>query len=147
MSTLTSIFELQITDFIYKISAASLAGLCIGLERQYKGKSAGLKTNTIVAIGAAVFIMLSLEFKNTSGIDITRVLGQVIVGVGFLGAGVIVQRKDKIKGLTTAATIWCSAGAGCLAAYGFYGELAIATALIVAINLIFGWVDIRFFER
>src|SRR5690606_1170893 len=147
MSTLTSIFELQITDFIYKISAACLAGLCIGLERQYKGKSAGLKTNTIVAIGAAVFIMLSLEFENTSGVDITRVLGQVIVGVGFLGAGVIVQRKDKIKGLATAATIWCSAGAGCLAAYGFYGDLAIATVLIVAINLIFGWVDIRFFER
>ncbi|EKF56004.1 Mg(2+) transport protein C, mgtC family protein [Galbibacter marinus] len=147
MNTINSIFEMHIQDFMYKILAASLAGLLIGLERQYKGKSAGLKTNTIVAIGASIFIMLSLEFENRVGVDITRVLGQIVVGVGFLGAGVIVQRKDKIKGLTTAATIWCSAAAGCLAAYGFYGELAFATVVIVAINLVFGWVDVRFFNK
>lgn len=147
MNTINSIFEMHIQDFMYKILAASLAGLLIGLERQYKGKSAGLKTNTIVAIGASIFIMLSLEFENRVGVDITRVLGQIVVGVGFLGAGVIVQRKDKIKGLTTAATIWCSAAAGCLAAYGLYGELAFATVVIVAINLVFGWVDVRFFNN
>lgn len=147
MDTINAIFEMHIQDFMYKILAACLAGLLIGLERQYKGKSAGLKTNTIVAIGASVFIMLSLEFENRVSVDISRVLGQVVVGVGFLGAGVIVQRKDKIKGLTTAATIWCSAAAGCLAAYGLYGELAFTTVVIVAINLIFGWVDVRFFNK
>jgi len=147
MNTITDIFEMQIADFMYKIMAACLAGLFIGLERQYKGKHAGLKTNTIVAIGASIFIMLSLEFEHRSGVDITRVLGQVIVGVGFLGAGVIVQRKDKIKGLTTAATIWCSAAAGSLAAYGLYGELAFATVAIVTINLVFGWIDVRFFNK
>lgn len=141
MIALNSLFELQIPDFIYKILAASLAGLLIGLEREFKGKSAGLKTNTIVAVGASIFVMISLHFENQFGVDITRVIGQVVVGIGFLGAGVIVQRENKIHGLTTAATIWCSAAAGCLAANAFYAELAFATVLIVAINLIFGFVD------
>lgn len=141
MIILNAIFELQIPGFIYKISAACIAGLLIGLEREYKGKSAGLKTNAIVSVGAAIFVMMSLHFENQFGVDITRVLGQIVVGIGFLGAGVIVQRKSKIQGLTTAATIWCSAAAGCLAANGFYVELAIATLLIVVVNLVFGWVD------
>jgi putative Mg2+ transporter-C (MgtC) family protein len=141
MIALNSLFELQIPGFIYKILAACLAGLLIGLEREYKGKSAGLKTNTIVAMGASIFVMISLHFENQFGVDITRVLGQVVVGVGFLGAGVIVQRENKIQGLTTAATIWCSAAAGCLAANAFYAELTLATFLIVAVNLIFGWIE------
>lgn len=147
MIILNSIFELQIPGFIYKIIAACLAGLLIGLEREYKGKSAGLKTNTIVSVGASMFIMMSLQFENQFGVDITRVLGQVVVGIGFLGAGVIVQRKNKIQGLTTAATIWCSAAAGCLAAYGFFVELVIATLLIVAVNMLFGWVDTRVIQK
>src|SRR5690606_4845893 len=138
---LNSLFELHIPGFIYKILGACLAGLLIALEREYKGKSAGLKTTTIVAGGAAIYVMISLHFENQFGVDITRVLGQVVVGIGFLGAGVIVQRENKIQGLTTAATIWCSAAAGCLAANAFYAELAIATVLIVTINLVFGWID------
>lgn len=147
MIALNSIFELQIPGFIYKILAACLAGLLIGLEREYKGKSAGLKTNTIVAVGASIFVMISLHFENQFGVDVTRVLGQVVVGIGFLGAGVIVQRKNQIKGLTTAATIWCSAAAGCLAANAFYAELAFATILIVAVNLFFGWIDTRVIQK
>lgn len=147
MIALNSIFELQIPGFIYKILAACLAGLLIGLEREYKGKSAGLKTNTIVAVGASIFVMISLHFENQFGVDVTRVLGQVVVGIGFLGAGVIVQRKNQIKGLTTAATIWCSAAAGCLAANAFYAELAFATILIVAVNLFFGWIDTQVIQK
>lgn len=147
MIFLNSIFEPQIPGFIIKTLAACVSGLLIGLEREFKGKNAGLKTNAIVAIGACVFVMISLEFENQFGVDITRVLGQIVVGIGFLGAGVIVQRKDQIKGLTTAATIWFSAAAGCLAANGFYMELAFATMVIVAINLVFGWVDTRILKK
>lgn len=68
-------------------------------------------------------------------------LGQVVMGVGFLGAGVILQKKDKIKGLTTAATVWCSASAGCLAAVSLLWELAILTFLVITLNVIFGYID------
>jgi len=137
----TVIENIKVTDFILKISAATIAGLLIGLEREYKGKSAGLKTNTLVAIGAAVFVIISLQYEHQFGVDATRVLSQVVVGIGFLGAGVILQKENKIKGLTTAATIWCSAAAGCLAATGLYIELAVLSILVVLINLIFGYVD------
>jgi putative Mg2+ transporter-C (MgtC) family protein len=74
-------------------------------------------------------------------VDITRVLSQVIIGIGFLGGGAILQKSDTIEGLTTAATIWCSAGAGCLAAMDMYGELAYLTLLVVSINTVFGYID------
>ncbi|MDG3582102.1 MULTISPECIES: MgtC/SapB family protein [Galbibacter] len=130
-------------NFILKTTAATISGLLIGLEREYKGKSAGLKTNTLVAIGACTFVIISLQYEHQFGVDITRVLSQVIVGIGFLGAGVILQKEDKIKGLTTAATIWCSAAAGCLAAAGLYVELALMTILVVLINVVFGYVDTK----
>ena len=93
----TVIENIKVTDFILKISAATIAGLLIGLEREYKGKSAGLKTNTLVAIGAAVFVIISLQYEHQFGVDATRVLSQVVVGIGFLGAGVILQKENKIK--------------------------------------------------
>ena len=82
----------QIIDFAIKIGFATLSGLLIGWEREFKGKSAGLKTNALVAIGAAAYVIISLRFENAIGVDITRVLSQVAVGIGFLGAGVILQK-------------------------------------------------------
>tara|TARA_R110002049_G_scaffold116110_1_gene268494 strand:- start:61024 stop:61470 length:447 start_codon:yes stop_codon:yes gene_type:complete len=133
----------EVMDFAIKIGVATVAGLIIGLEREYKGKSAGLKTNTLVAIGSAVFILISLKFRGEAYVDITRVLSQVIIGIGFLGGGVILQKhkEDSIKGLTTAATVWCSAGAGCLAAVGMFFELLVLTGLVIIINLLFGFID------
>lgn len=131
----------EIIDFALKTAMATASGLLIGLEREFKGKSAGLKTNGLVAIGAAVFVMISLKFQNENYVDVTRVLGQVVTGIGFLGAGVILQKKDKIKGLTTAATVWCSAGAGCLAAVSMFFELIVLTIIVIVINLVFGYLD------
>ena len=143
METVPDFSSLDTLTFLMKLGAATLSGICIGLEREMKGKSAGLKTNTLVAVGAAIFIMLSLQFEDVKYVDLTRVLSQVVTGVGFLGAGAILQKKnkDKVKGLTTAATIWCCAGAGCLAAVGMFKELAILTVWVVLFNLIFGYVD------
>lgn len=130
-------------EFVLKVGLAVIAGLFIGAEREYKGKSAGLRTNALVALGSCVFILISLEFRGEQNVDITRVLGQVVTGIGFIGAGTILHQGTKVEGLTTAATIWCSAGAGCLAAIGMYEELAVITILVIIINFVFSFFEIR----
>ncbi len=120
---------------------ALAAGTIIGLERQFHRKSAGLRTNGLVALGAAIFVLVSCEITQKSGADNTRIIGQVVTGVGFLGAGVILHQGISIQGLTTAATIWCSAAVGCLAATGYLLESALCTAIIVIVNLIFRRID------
>lgn len=141
--------EVDVTEFLYKTGAAIVAGFFMGLERQFKGKHAGLKTNTLVSLGAAVFTIVSTTFQHTEGADMTRVIGQIIVGVGFLGAGVIIQSKDekKVAGLATSATIWCSAAAGCLAALGLFAPLLFFTAMVVSINVLFGYLNKKVHEH
>ncbi len=131
----------DVWDFCLKIGAAILAGLVVGVERELKKKQAGLKTNALVSAGAAIFVIISLNFKTDFGVDITRVLSQVVVGIGFLGAGVIIKDRNNVKGLTTAATVWCSAALGCLAATEMYWELLFATIFIVIVNYLFAFVD------
>ncbi|MCH2490095.1 MAG: MgtC/SapB family protein [Flavobacteriales bacterium] len=132
---------MEVYEFALRIGCAIAAGILIGIEREFKNKSAGLKTNMLVALGAAVFVAISVRFIGDDYVDSTRVLSQVVIGVGFLGAGTIIQRGKDIHGLTTAATIWCSAGAGCLAGFGLYWELAILTVVVVIINYVFGIID------
>ncbi len=138
---------MELHDFVLRIGAAAVAGVLIGIEREFKNKHAGLKTNTLVSLGAAVFMITSLEFTGFKDADLTRVLSQIVVGVGFLGAGVIWKREGEIEGLTTAATIWCSAAVGCLASLAMYRELLIITALIIVINLLFGKIDNKIKEE
>jgi len=126
------------TEFILTMVIAMVAGVSIGIERQMKNKHAGLKTNALVAVGAAIFVSISHQFSDLEYVDESRILSQIVVGVGFLGAGVILKNNGKITGLATAASIWCSAGLGCLAAMQMYFELIVTTILIVCINLIFG---------
>lgn len=132
---------MELLEFGFRIGSALLAGLLIGFEREINNKNAGLKTNALVSLGAAVFVLTSLTFEGDAYVDTTRVIGQVVTGIGFIGAGVILHKGTVVRGLTTAATVWCSAGAGCLAAIGQYEELAVFTAVIVLINVAFGPVD------
>jgi putative Mg2+ transporter-C (MgtC) family protein len=125
-------------DYFFKILLAVFAGCLIGIEREYKGKDAGIKTNILVAVGACAYIIISLQFLGSEYTDITRVLGQVVTGIGFLGAGVILKRENRVEGLTTAATVWCSAAAGCIAALYLVTNLIIFTATVVIVNIIFG---------
>lgn len=117
-------------EFIIRLLAATAAGAAVGLEREINNKSAGLRTNTLVAIGAAIYVLISLEVLNESEGDASRIVGQIITGIGFLGAGVILHRGPSVHGLTTAATIWCSAALGCLAALAMYWQLIIAATMI-----------------
>lgn len=127
------------TDFLNKILLATVAGLLIGIEREFKGKDAGLKTNMLVSVGACAFVILSLEYQGGMFIDLTRVLGQIVTGIGFLGAGVILKKNNMVQGLTTAATVWCSAAAGCIAALYLVTNLMLFTGLVLVVNLIFGF--------
>lgn len=132
---------MDLWQFGVRIAAALFAGLFIGIEREIRNKNAGLKTNALVALGASVFVIISLHFRGEASVDITRVLGQVVTGIGFIGAGVILHTGTTVRGLTTAATVWCSAAAGCLAAIGLYEELLLLTIIIVFVNVFFGFLD------
>lgn len=132
---------MELWEFSLRIGAALLSGLFIGVEREIRNKNAGLKTNALVSLGAAVFVLVSFHFRGEPSVDITRVMGQVVTGIGFIGAGVILHTGTTVRGLTTAATVWCSAGAGCLAAAGLYLELLVLTILIVFVNVFFGYLD------
>lgn len=135
-------------EFIIRLLAASIAGGALGIERESSNKSAGLRTNMIVSVGAAIYVMISavLLEGSTTG-DPSRVMGQIVTGIGFLGAGVILHQGSSVKGLTTAATIWCSAALGCLAGFGMYWELAASTVLIIIINTVLRKADLLFVKK
>ncbi len=139
-----NLFSMEQLEFIIRILAATAAGGALGLERESNNKSAGLRTHTLVAISACIFSLISLRVVEGAEGDPTRVVGQIVTGIGFLGAGVILHRGPNVQGLTTAATIWSSAALGCLAAFGFYWELAASTLLIIFVNTAFKKADIWF---
>lgn len=132
---------MEIKIFIIRLFVAMLAGVIIGLERQIHHKSAGTRTNALVSMGSAIFVMISFQITGEKGGDATRIIGQIVTGIGFLGAGVILHQGINIQGLTTAATIWCSSGIGCLAAAGYYAEVAVAVVAVVFVNVVFRLLD------
>ena len=125
------------TEFFTRLIIALFAGLIIGFERQWHHKETGLKTNMLVATGAAAFVLLSIKVAaSTPNIDVTRITAQVVMGVGFLGAGVIFREGPNVHGLNSAATIWCSAAIGCIAASGYFAEALICTFLVTIVNTV-----------
>lgn len=124
------------TDFTLRLLTALVAGLLIGFERQWHHKSAGLRTNTLVSLGAAIFVLLSIIITTKDNGDVTRIIAQVVTGIGFLCAGIIFKEGLNVHGLTTAVTVWCCSAVGCLAAAGYFIETFIATFFIIGVNLI-----------
>jgi putative Mg2+ transporter-C (MgtC) family protein len=115
-------------------------GILIGLERQWRARMAGLRTNALVAAGATLFVLLSAHGFQGHDADPTRVAAQIVSGIGFLGAGVIMREGLSVRGLNTAATLWCSAAVGALAGAGMFGTAAAGTVAVVAINVALRWV-------
>jgi len=111
--------------------AAFVLGTLIGAERQYRQRSAGLRTNALVALGAAAFVDLGAR---VGGPGSTQVIAYVVSGIGFLGAGAIMKEGVNIRGLNTAATLWCSAAVGAAAGAALLAEAAMLTALVIAGN-------------
>ena len=126
---------MPLEDFIIRLLVAMLAGMIIGLEREWRLRTAGLVTNTLVAVGAAAYVVASVTLTKDSG-DPSRVLGQIAAGIGFLGAGVIMRDGFNIHGLNSAATIWCSAAIGALAGFNLIHEAFVAAVLVALINII-----------
>ena len=125
---------MDIETFALRLAVAFLLGSAIGAERQWHQKMAGLRTNVLVAVGAASFVTFSdLAAK---GVDPTRVAAQVVSGIGFLGAGVIMRDGFNVHGLNTAATLWCSAAVGSLAGAGYLQEGAVGSVFIVLANFL-----------
>ncbi|MBR5352297.1 MAG: MgtC/SapB family protein [Bacteroidales bacterium] len=129
--------------FLNRLLCALIGGVLIGIERQLRKRNAGLAVNALVSVGACLFILIS-ESVITSAVqaggpvnnDNLRVLSQVVTGVGFLGAGVIMKDGFTIHGLNSAATVWCSAAVGCLCGYGMWRQSGIAVLVILFINWI-----------
>jgi putative Mg2+ transporter-C (MgtC) family protein len=121
---------------VFDIFLAAILGFIIGIERKIRGKEAGIKTHTIVAIGAA--LMMAVSIYAFEGGDPARVAAQIVSGIGFIGAGAIMVDRRSVHGLTTAAGIWVAAGIGMAAAAGLY-MLSVVTAVLSLIGLeVFG---------
>lgn len=137
--------ELPLQEIILRLgSAAVLTGL-IGIEREVRQKPAGVRTNALIGLGAAAMTLCGVQLASAmaGGATPDRIASIVVQGVGFIGAGVIIQSSGAVHGLTTAATMWVVAGIGIAAGFGFY-DIAIVTSVIVFILLaIFGPLDAR----
>ena len=119
-------------DMFTCLSVAFVLGGLIGFERQYRQRTAGLKTNILVSVGAAVFVNMSFQLFDTEGA--IRVAACVVSGIGFLGAGVIMREAGSVVGINTAAILWCSAAVGSCAGAGLAWEAFLATLFILATN-------------
>ena len=127
-------------EFFPRILVAALLGSIIGLEREYRAKEAGFRTHFLVAMGAALFMILSAHGFNgvltseNHRLDVSRIAAQVVSGIGFIGAGTIIFQRKVVRGLTTAAGLWVTAAIGMAAGAGMYA-LAAATTLLVLFGL------------
>jgi putative Mg2+ transporter-C (MgtC) family protein len=126
--------EVELSDILAVLLAAAL-GSVIGIERELRRKAAGLRTNVLICVGAAVFTIISRKMGAQDHQSITRIAAQIVTGVGFLGAGAIVRDRGGVLGLTTAATIWLVASIGMACGGGFF-KLALAATVLAILVLI-----------
>ena len=129
-------------DAAWRLLLAAGLGAAIGLEREYRQKPAGLRTNILIALGAALFTILSTLI----GQDADRVAAQIVTGIGFLGGGAILRSGKAIHGMTTAATIWVNAAIGMAAGAGHFALATTAAALTLAVLALLPPIEI-YFER
>ena len=139
-----SFFDPAQLELFWPLVLALALGALVGFEREYVGKSAGVRTNALICLGAALFTVLSLNVPQIFGEetvtswDPSRIAAQVVIGVGFLGAGVVIFRQSRIRGLTTAATMWVVAAIGIAVGRGFYREALFSVGVVYCI-LTFLW--------
>jgi putative Mg2+ transporter-C (MgtC) family protein len=120
--------------FAIRLGLALTLGALVGAERQWRQRMAGLRTNALVSAGASMFVMLT-ALTARPGDDGFHIAGQVVAGIGFLGAGVILRNGLNVTGLNTAATLWCSAAIGTLTGYGLFGSAVTGAIGVIAANV------------
>jgi len=122
-------------EYTVSLILTVVLGTILGLEREFSGKAAGLRTNLLICLGAAVFTIISRQMLGES---VTRIAAQVVTGVGFLGAGAIIQDRGGVRGLTTAATIWLVASVGMACGAGLHKLAVIVTFIAFFVLIGFG---------
>jgi len=145
--------SVTIGQIIFRLILSAILAGAIGLEREYRHKPAGLRTNILVAVGSTLVMLTSIYAASISdGGDITRIASGVLTGIGFLGAGVIMRGRNKnqedeeiVQGITTAATIWMVAAIGLAVGLGFYSAAIIGT--VIALVILFGFNSERIRNR
>ena len=136
-------------EMLLRLLAAVGAGACIGYERSFHGRPAGLRTHVLVCLASSVLMLVTVyeaHWVHTSGeerLDPTRMAQGIMTGIGFLGAGVIVKEGLNVRGLTTAASIWITAAIGVLAGVGLYVPMLFSVILTVAVLSVFRWIEMR----
>jgi len=130
-------FDQDTMQMIYRLTLAAVLGMSVGFEREYRGKPAGLRTYMLVALGAALFTVMSIQSAlGVPYFDPSRIASQVVVGIGFIGGGLILLKGDRIEGLTTAAGLWATAAIGMATGFGFYILAIYVTILTLFVLLI-----------
>jgi putative Mg2+ transporter-C (MgtC) family protein len=136
--------------FIVRCGVAVVCGAIIGLERELKAKPAGFRTNILICLGSAMYMAVGLLIVGEGGAatsDPSRIAAQVVTGIGFLGAGCIIQERGRVTGLTTAATIWVVAAIGIVAGAGFPILALISAAIVLVTLVVLGTIEARYLER
>ena len=130
-------------EIMIRLGAAAILGGVIGIERELHGKVAGFRTHSLVALGSALIMLVSIHlfevYGNKTGVDPGRIAAQVVTGIGFIGAGTIIREGAGIKGLTTAAGLWTASGIGLAAGVGYFHAAVIAAAITLCVLVIFSW--------
>jgi putative Mg2+ transporter-C (MgtC) family protein len=126
---------MQILDFLFRLGSALLMGAVVGLERQWRQRMAGTRTNALVAAGASAFVMCAFLVRDQSRSE-AQIVSYVVSGVGFLGAGVIFKDAGGVRGLNTAATIWCSAAIGAICGLGDPLYALILAGAVLCANIV-----------
>lgn len=136
---------LDLTSFIVgRLLLAAVLGGVIGLERELRHKPAGLRTNMLISLGAALFTIISWQMANISGGDHTRIAAQIITGIGFIGAGVVIRERGAVLGITSAATIFVIAAVGMACGAGMPVTAVFTTLLLLVALVLLGVAEERF---
>ncbi len=142
-----NIFDPVTLEIVCRLAVALLLGMLIGIERVWAHKTAGIRTYALVSMGSALFViiseMMAQAYSLGSGFDPSRIASQVVVGVGFIGAGLIFTKDSKLVGITTATGLWVSAGIGMASGFGLYNIAIIATILTLFVFVVLWFLEAR----
>jgi putative Mg2+ transporter-C (MgtC) family protein len=134
-------------DVFIRVLIATVLGGAIGIEREMREHTAGFRTHILVSVGAAAFTLASSYGLEGTGFDPNRIAAQVVTGMGFLGAGVIIRYGVSVRGLTTAASLWTAAAVGLLTAKGYYSAALITTAVAIVSLYLLRLIEDKFLYR
>ncbi len=142
-----NLFSFDSFDIFARLLVALLLGMIIGIERVWAHKTAGMRTYALVSMGSALFVVVSNEmvkyYTGMAGLNPLMIISQIVVGIGFIGTGLIFAKESKLMGLTTATSLWVCAGIGMAAGFALFDIAIIATALTLFIFIVLWFIEDR----